>query len=131
MTEPTAEVVADFLGVPLIAVVGVSENRAKYGWIVYDNLRRRGYNVVPVNPKLSEVGGQACYGSVSDLPAEVGLVVTVVPPAVTAQAVSEALQRGVRRFWMQPGSESVEAIAEAEASGARVVAGPCIMHHGR
>ena len=127
MTEPTSDVVDDLLSQPLIAVAGVSERRDKYGWIVYASLRGRGYRVVPVNPRYDEIAGEKCYRSILEAPEEVGLVVTVVPPAATRQVVQEALQRGIRRFWMQPGSEDAEAISEAEAAGATVVAGPCIM----
>lgn len=129
MTTPTQDVVNDFLGQPLIAVVGVSENRGKFGWIIYANLRGRGYNVVPINPHYDEIDGVKCYHSIAETPEEVGLVVTVVPPSVTRQVVQEALQRGIHRFWMQPGSENRAAIAEAEAARATVVAGPCIMHY--
>lgn len=129
MTTPTPEVVNDLLGQPLIAVVGVSENRGKFGWIIYANLRGRGYNAVPVNPNYDEIDGVKCYHSIAEAPKEVGLVVTVVPPPVTRQVVNEALERGIHRFWMQPGSENRTAIAEAEAAGATVVAGPCIMHY--
>lgn len=124
MTDENA--LRDCLEQRVIAVVGVSANRDKYGWKVYVNLKRRGYEVLPVNPHHEEIEGEKCYASVRDLPAEVGLIVTVVPPRVTRQVVREGLAAGFRRFWMQPGSEDEEALKEIEAAGGVAVT-DCIM----
>lgn len=123
------KLIREFLEQGTIAVVGVSTNRGKYGWIVFDNLRQRDYVVLPVNPNHETIDGERCYATVADLPPGVGGVVTVVPPAVTRQVVQEALQAGLKRFWMQPGSEDEQAIAAAKAAGAAVIAGECIMLH--
>ena len=111
------------------AVVGVSTNTQKYGWIVFANLRSRGYEAYAVNPRYTEVHGHPCVASLADLPEPPEVVVTVVPPAVTRETVRQALALGVRCFWMQPGSEDEEAIAAAEAAGASVVHHQCIMLH--
>ncbi|MCE5238749.1 CoA-binding protein [bacterium] len=111
------------------AVVGVSTNTEKYGWIVFENLRSRGYEAYAVNPRHTEVHGHPCVASLADLPEPPEVVVTVVPPAVTRETVRQALALGVRYFWMQPGSEDDGAIAAAEAAGARVVHHQCIMLH--
>ena len=121
--------IGDMLAQKVMAVIGVSPNTQKYGWIVYHNLKSRGYRVYAVNPNYSEVGGDPCYASVGDLPETPDVVVTVVPPAVTRQTVQQALGIGVKRFWMQPGSEDAEAIAAAEAAGAEVVHHECVMMH--
>lgn len=121
--------IEDLLAQKVMAVIGVSPNVLKYGWIVYENLRRRGYRVYPVNPNYSEVAGETCYATVADLPETPDVVVTVVPPQVTREVVPQALALGVSRFWMQPGSEDTEAIAEAEAAGADVAHHDCIMQH--
>lgn len=121
-----AEAIAECLAQKLVAVVGVSENRDKYGWKVYQNLQRRGYGVLAVNPNHQTINGDKCYASVGDLPAGVGLVVTVVPPLVTRRVVREGLAAGLKRFWMQPGSEDVEAVGAITAAGG-VVVQDCIM----
>lgn len=119
-------VLRDSVNQQVIPVVGVSPNRQKYGWIVYNNLKQRGRTVYAVNPNYPEIDGDPAYATLADLPEAPGLVVTVVPPPVTLQVVRLGLQVGVRRFWMQPGSESHEAIAEAEAAGATIVC-DCIL----
>lgn len=121
--------IEDLLAQKVMAVIGVSPNVMKFGWIVYANLKTRGYRVYPVNPNYSEVGGEPCYGTMADLPETPDVVVTVVPPTVTREVVRQALALGIQRFWMQPGSEDAAAIAEAEKAGAEVVHHDCIMQH--
>ncbi len=121
--------IEEFLKQQAMAVVGVSPNQEKYGWIVYQNLKSRGYRVYAVNPRYDDVHGDPCYDSVAALPEPPDVVITVVPPTVTRETVQQALALGVTRFWMQPGSEDDEAIAAAEAAGAQVVHHQCVMLH--
>jgi len=109
------------------AVVGVSENREKYGNKIYRDLRDAGYTVFAVNPKLSTVEGDPCYASLQDLPEVPDVVDLVVPPAASLQVVEEALAAGIKRIWFQPGSESSAAVDKARAAGMEVVYDACIM----
>ena len=42
----------------VIAVVGASDNRDKYGNIIFRDLRDAGYKVIPVNPNADIVEGE-------------------------------------------------------------------------
>ena len=117
----------DFFAGRTIAVIGVSRDHGKFGRIVYENLKERGYEVIPVNPALADVDDVPCYPSLAEVPGEVDMVVTVVPPKVTAEVVKAAIARGISRIWMQPGSENEAAIQEARAAGIDVVANACIL----
>ena len=109
------------------AVVGVSENREKYGNIVYRYLREKNFIVYPVNPNLTTVEDDKCYPNVAALPGNVKSVVLVIPPEVTEQAVLECKAKGIAAVWMQPGAESLEAIAYANTNGIAVISDACIM----
>lgn len=109
------------------AVVGVSDNREKYGNIIYRDLRDGGYEVLAVHPKLTEVEGDPCYPNLSALPKKPAVVDLVIPPQAATAVVEECKQLGIERIWFQPGSESDEAIALAESYGIQVVANACIM----
>ncbi|HUV80205.1 MAG TPA: CoA-binding protein, partial [Candidatus Bathyarchaeia archaeon] len=95
----------------VFVVIGVSENPKKYGHQVYKDLKEAGYTVYPVNPHIDEVLGDCCYPSLSDLPEKPDIVDTVVPPEVTERIVEECKVLGIDKVWMQPGSESEQAIA--------------------
>lgn len=114
----------------VVAVVGLSRDRNKFGSMVYKSLKDQGYTVHGVNPAMQELDGEKVYASVDELPAGVGALVTVIPPASTMQVVQAAHGRGIKAVWMQQGSESPEAIAWCRANGMAVVSGQCIMMFG-
>jgi len=111
-------------------VVGVSQDQSKWGYRVYDHLKREGYTVVPINPKYEEIDGERCFARVSDVPGWLDVVVTVVPPQVTEKVALECAREGVGAIWMQPGSESEEAIRLCEEKGIEVVANACLVRDG-
>ena len=67
----------------VIAIVGASDNRDKYGNIIFRDLRDAGYKVIPVNPNADIVEGEKCYHSLSEIPIKIDVVDTVVPPHIT------------------------------------------------
>ena len=123
---PRADIEAFFEG-PAYAVIGVSADRKKFGNVVFRSMGDKQFTVYPVHPALETVEGKRCYRTVADLPENVNAVVTVVPPGVTEQVVGECLARGIRHFWMQPGSESPAAVSAARKAGATVVEHECVL----
>jgi predicted CoA-binding protein len=111
----------------VFAVVGVSKNPSKYGHQVYKDLKEAGYVVYPVNPTIDEVLGDRCYHSLSELPEMPDVVDTVVPPAVTEKVVTECKELGIARVWMQPGSESEQALNFCTRNDIKVVHDVCVM----
>lgn len=115
----------------VIAIVGASDNREKYGNIIYRDLRDAGYKVIPVNPKADFVEGDKCYHTLSDVPQKIDVIDTVVPPFVTEEIVKECKKLGIDKVWMQPGSESENAIIFCKENGINVVYENCIMAQRR
>jgi predicted CoA-binding protein len=109
------------------AVVGVSRDPAKYGHQVYKDLRSAGYEVYAVNPNASEVLGDRCYPSLEALPVKPDVVNVVVPPRVAEVVLKACKKLGVKRVWMQPGSESEAAINFCVENGIEVIYGVCVM----
>ena len=111
-----------------IAVVGLSSkpHRDSYGVARY--LQNRGYKVVPVNPKETEVLGETAYPSLLDMPTDVAIDIVDVfrkgeeTPPVAEQAVSI----GARVLWLQEGIVNDEARRIAEEGGLTVVMDLCI-----
>jgi len=92
------------------AVVGVSADKSKFGYKVYVKLKKAGYTVYGINPKLNELEGEKVYKELSALPQKPEVVNFVVPAAVTLNMVPECAQNGIRYAWLQPGSESPAAL---------------------
>lgn len=123
-----ADLIKSFLKEKNWAVVGVSENKNKYGNIIFRYLKNNShYNLYPVNPKIKEIEGQPCYPSLSALPFKPDVVNLIVPPQVCREVVKEGIQLGIKHFWMQPGAEDKEAIEIIEREGLAVIHGACVM----
>lgn len=109
------------------AIVGATDNTNKYGYKIFKNLKSRGYEVYPVNPRLKEIEGAKCYSSLADIPLKVDVVDFVVPPRITEAILKECKQLGLSRIWLQPGSESKAAIAFCHQNNMKVVHDVCVM----
>ncbi len=121
------ELIEEFMKQKRFAVVGASDNPEKYGNRIVKNLKARGYKVFPVNPRLKEVEGLACYAALSEIPCVVDVVDFVVPPAVTGEVLKQCRELGLKRIWLQPGSESDEAIGYCRENNMYVVYNVCVM----
>jgi acyl-CoA synthetase (NDP forming) len=81
-----------------VAFVGASNNKQKWGGIVFRNLRRGGYAgaIYPVNPGETEVQGLKAYPSVSSIPGHVDLAIFTIPAQLVPQAIAESVSKGVK-----------------------------------
>ena len=111
----------------VIAVVGASRNPEKYGHQVYKDLKTAGYRVYPVNPNAREILGDRVYPDLKSLPVKPDVVNIVVPPKVTEETVKTCRELGIKTVWMQPGSESEQAIDFCKTNNIDVIHGVCIM----
>ena len=109
-------------------VVGASTNRDKYGNKVLRCYLQHSYKVYPVNPRADKIEGVVSVATLSDLPPNVKSISVITPPAITEKIVDEAILRGIKSIWMQPGSQSQAAIDKALKHGIQVIAdGSCIL----
>jgi hypothetical protein len=124
---------AELLDLPdtTIALVGATDDPNKYGSIIYRNLRQRGYQIYPVNPRRQTVAGDAAYASLDRLPVRPTLVCLVVPPAVGLEIIEQCAQLRLPNIWLQPGAEDASLLARLEALRCNYSAGACIMVLGR
>ena len=115
------DTIKEFMAQRKFAVIGATDNTEKYGNRIFKNLKDRGYEVYPVNPKLAELEGIQVYHTLSDIPIKVDVVDFVVPPTVTEEILRECNKLGLTRIWLQPGSESEEAIKYCEDNNMTVL----------
>jgi hypothetical protein len=111
-----------------IAVVGLSSKTHRDSYGVARYLQHRGYRVVPVNPKETEVLGQKAYPSLLDVPTDVAIdIVDVFRRGEETPPVAEdAVSAGARVLWLQEGIVNDEARQIAEEGGLTVVMDLCI-----
>jgi uncharacterized protein len=121
------DLIKEFMAQKRFAVVGATDNPRKYGHQIFKNLKSRGYEVYPVNPKHKELEGTSCYASLADIPIKVDVVDFVVSPGVTEEILKECKELGLSRISLQPGSESEAAIAFCRKNSLKVVHDVCVM----
>ena len=125
MTTKTA--VEDFVAQRKLALVGVSRGGKKFGNMAFKTLKQNGYCVFPINPYAETIAGERCYPNLQALPEPVGGVLVVVPSNETEQVVRDAATAGIRRVWLQQGTESEAAIRFCEENGIAVLHGECVL----
>jgi len=121
------KLVDDFIAQKKIAVVGVSRKKTKFGNAIYKELKQKGYDVFPVNPHITTFEGDTCYPDLLSLPEKVDAMIINVSPAQTEKVVREAKEAGIKRVWLQQGSQSEAAVKYCEENGIDCVSNECVL----
>ena len=93
-----------------------------------EQLRRYGYDLVPVSPSTTEVEGMRCYPTLADAVRETGPVDVVDVfrrPDQCVPHAREAVEVGARCLWLQQGIANEEAGRIAHEAGLAVVMDRC------
>lgn len=116
-------------GVRTIALVGISNLSSRPSWIVGRYLIQRGYEIVPINPRLSgqKILGRTVFPHVGDVPMAIDMVDIFRRPSGLEAIVDEslAIRPLPKVIWMQFGLCNDELAARAEASGIQVIMNRC------
>jgi len=99
----------------VVAVIGASSNRQKFGNRAVRAFQRQGYTVIPINPHEQQVEGLKTYRSVLDVPGAIDMATMYVPPEIGEQVIDEIAQKRIGEVWLNPGAESDALIARARA----------------
>jgi hypothetical protein len=113
-------------GAQEIAVVGISDKPERDSHAVAAFLQGLGYRIVPINPRLTEVLGEACYPTLAAYGRPVDIVDIFRKPEAVPPIVDEAISTGAKAVWMQEGVSHAEAARKAQESGLLVVQDQCI-----
>jgi uncharacterized protein len=110
------------------AVIGCSPDPARDSHRIAAMLQHRGFTIVPINPRETEILGEPCYPSLADVPADITIdVVDVFRRSDQAGAhVDEAIARGgVTGVWLQLGVIDEDAAHRARRAGLLVAMDRC------
>jgi predicted CoA-binding protein len=99
----------------VVAIIGASNDRGKFGNRAVRAFLRQGYTVIPINPHENEVEGLRAYKSVLDVPGMIDMASFYVPPEVGQQVLIEVAKKGITEVWLNPGAESDRLIRHAQA----------------
>ena len=131
MSIPQAylDTIQDFLAQKRVAIVGISHDTHELSVMLFKELSKRGYDVVPVNPQLPAVLGRKCFARVQDIEPAVDAALLMTSPQVTDTVVQDCAEAGIHRVWMYrgggQGAVSATAIEFCQQHGISVVPGEC------
>jgi predicted CoA-binding protein len=115
----------------VVAVVGASSDRNKFGNKALRAFQAEGHTVIPINPNEREVEGIPAYASVLDVPGAIDMATVYVQPEVGLRLLPEFEQKGIPEIWVNPGAESDELLADARRRKLKVIAACSIVAIGR
>jgi predicted CoA-binding protein len=115
-----------------IAVVGLSNNELRASYFVGYYLKRHGYQVIPVNPRETEILGQTCYPSLLEVPVPVDIVNVFRAPDALPGIARDAVAIGAKALWCQFGVINEEGAQIAVDGGLTVIMDRCLkVEHAR
>lgn len=127
--RPALHEIEEFLARKRFAAVGVSRNPKDFTRILFREFRKRGYDVVPVNPAVPSVDGVPCRARLREVTPPVEGVLLLTSSKVSDEVVDECIQAGVRQVWMYraagAGAVSERGVAACQLNGIGVIAGEC------
>ena len=126
---PSLETIEDFLAQKRIAMIGISRNPKDFSAVLFEEFRKRGYDMVPVNPNVREVMGQPCFAHVQEIQPPVDGALLMTTAEVTDTVIADCAAAGIRRVWMYraggKGAVGEKAVAFCQEHGIQVVPGQC------
>jgi predicted CoA-binding protein len=132
-TNATGAEIAQILkSAKTIAVIGASLKPERPSHWISKYLKEHGYKVIPVNPGHTEILGDKCYKSLSEVPGPVDIVDIFREPGAVPAIVDEAIAKKAKVVWMQEGIVHNAAAEKARRAGLLVVQNKCIyQEHAR
>jgi predicted CoA-binding protein len=100
-----------------IAIIGASNNRAKYGNKAVRAYLKNGDEVFPIHPVQKEIEGLETYATVLDVPGEIDVASFYVSPQVGLRVIEECARKGIGEIILNPGAESDELLERAKELG--------------
>ncbi len=121
------EEIRQILSLKNVAVIGMSKNSEKAAHYVPKYLASIGYNIMPVNPKTSEILEKKCYSSINEINEPIDIVDVFRPSEQVLPVVEEAIKMKPKVIWLQEGIHNEEAEELARKQGIKVVFNRCML----
>src|SRR5688500_565046 len=115
----------------VVAVVGASSDRGKFGNKAVRSFQAQGHRVIPINPNEAQVEGLRTYGSVLDVPEAIDMATVYVQPDIAFRLLDDFEKKGIPEIWINPGAESDALLTEARRRKLNVIAACSIIAIGQ
>jgi predicted CoA-binding protein len=105
----------------IVAVIGASSDRNKFGNRALRAFERRGFTVLAINPNEHEVEGHPTYPSVLDVPGPIDMATVYVPAHAGIKVLEQLAEKGVPEVWLNPGADDEAVVARARELGLNTI----------
>lgn len=119
------ETVKSFLEDKSPVIVGVSNNKAKWGNELFRTFINAGYNPKPVGKNVGEVEGVSCFSSIDEIPEESNNLLLAVSKSNAEEILNRLKPFQYKTVWFANGSKSKRGLELAEAKGMKAIYGYC------
>ncbi|ASS92617.1 CoA-binding protein [Peribacillus simplex] len=109
-----------------IAIVGLSNNPERTSYMVSKAMQESGYEIIPVNPAVSEVLGVKAVKALKDIEGHVDIVNVFRRSEFLPEIAKEFAEIDADIFWAQLGVENEEAYNFLKEKGYTVIMNRCI-----
>ncbi|MFH1863084.1 MAG: CoA-binding protein [bacterium] len=110
-----------------IAIFGVSARSGNFGTSVYLELQKVGVRVFPINPKGGALRHEPIFPTLRDLPEMPQAAVILTKGDGALHAVEACAEQGVKRIWLQGGSDTPTVRQRCADLGLNIVYGSCVL----
>ena len=115
-----------------IAVVGLSANWNRPSFFAAKYMQQKGYKIIPVNPRYSEILGEKCYKSLLDIEEKVDIVDCFRRSDDILPIATDAIKIKAKVLWMQLSVFNEDAANLSRNAGLKVVQDRCVkIEHAR
>jgi predicted CoA-binding protein len=119
----------EFLAHKRFAAIGLSRDPKDFTRTLITEFERRGYDVVPVNPAVTEIGGKPSFARVQDVTPPVHAALVLTPASKTGDVVRDCADAGITHVWLYrgggQGALNAAAVEFCRERGMKVVPGEC------
>ncbi|MDQ0206043.1 CoA-binding protein [Alkalicoccobacillus murimartini] len=109
-----------------IAVVGLSDNPERTSYMISEAMQKAGYEIIPVNPTISEVLGEKAVSSLKDIEGDVDIVNVFRRSEFLPDIAKDTVDIGANVFWAQLGVSNQEAYDHLREHSITTVMNRCI-----
>ncbi|WP_456275348.1 CoA-binding protein [Bacillus sp. AK128] len=109
-----------------IAVIGLSDDSTQSSYMISEAMQKLGYEIIPVNPNITEALGIKALDSLNQIDGHVDIVNVFRRPEYLVKHAKEFLEIDADVFWAQLGIENEEAYELIKESGKTVIMNRCI-----
>ena len=105
----------------IVAVIGASRDRRKFGNKALRAFAHEGYTVVPINPHEREIEGHRAYATVLDVPGTIDMATVYVPPGIGVGVMDELAEKKIGEVWLNPGADCPDVVERARQLGLKAI----------